>query len=104
MACGTLPPGGLRISPLKKEFLDAAAFRNIPGPTSQDAETPSYYGLNPVCYIVNAGGGTRGDSEFRRPEMWAQVTGTGISEANIKFNLYAVFRIRIDFLRIRPCK
>jgi hypothetical protein len=27
--------------------------------------------LNPFCYIVNAGGGTRGDSEFRRPEMWA---------------------------------
>jgi hypothetical protein len=43
------------------------------GPTSQDAETPSYYGLNPFCYIVNAGGGTWGDSEFRRPEMWAQV-------------------------------
>jgi hypothetical protein len=39
------------------------------GPTSQDAETPSYYGLNPFCYIVNAGGGTRSDSEFRRPEM-----------------------------------
>jgi hypothetical protein len=42
------------------------------GPTSQDAETPSYYGLHPFCYIVNAGGGTRSDSEFRRPEMWAQ--------------------------------
>jgi hypothetical protein len=41
------------------------------GPTFQDAKTPSYYGLNPFCYIVNAGGGTRGDSEFRRPEMWA---------------------------------
>jgi hypothetical protein len=27
--------------------------------------------VNPFCYIVNAGGGTRGDSEFRRPEMWA---------------------------------
>jgi hypothetical protein len=44
------------------------------GPTSQDAETPSYYGLNPFCYIVNAGGGTRSDSEFRRPEMWAQIS------------------------------
>jgi hypothetical protein len=44
------------------------------GPTSQDAETPSYYGLNPFCYIVNAGGGTRSDSEFRRPEMWALYT------------------------------
>jgi hypothetical protein len=43
----------------------------LPGPTSQDAETPSYYGLNPFCYIVNAGGGTRSDSEFRRSEMWA---------------------------------
>jgi hypothetical protein len=45
--------------------------RKIAGPTSQDAETPSYYGLNPFCYIVNARGGTRSDSEFRRPEMWA---------------------------------
>jgi hypothetical protein len=41
------------------------------GPTSQDAETLSYYGLNLFCYIVNAGGGTRSYSEFRRPEMWA---------------------------------
>jgi hypothetical protein len=32
--------------------------------------------VNPFCYIVNAGGGTRGDSEFRRPEMWAQDCGS----------------------------
>jgi hypothetical protein len=54
----------------------------LPGPTSQDAETPSYYGLNPFCYIVNAGGGTRSDSEFRHPEMWALSRLTlGVSKA-----------------------
>jgi hypothetical protein len=43
-------------------------------PRSQDVETPSHYGSNPVSYIANAGGGTRSDSEFRRPAIWAQVS------------------------------
>jgi hypothetical protein len=63
-----------------------------PGPTSQDAETPSYYGLNPFCYIVNAGGGTRGDSEFRRPEMWAQVEVNPDPQTCIKFKKFTYIK------------
>jgi hypothetical protein len=44
-------------------------------------------GLNPFCYIVNAGGGTRGDSEFRRPEMWAQETAARAAFSGIVSHL-----------------
>jgi hypothetical protein len=41
--------------------------------------------VNPFCYIVNAGGGTRGDSEFRRPEMWALVRALSTEETHKNF-------------------
>jgi hypothetical protein len=43
--------------------------------------------VNPFCYIVNAGGGTRGDSEFRRPEMWACVFAAVLSVLHCFFFL-----------------
>jgi hypothetical protein len=46
-----------------------------------------YLWLNPFCYIVNAGGGTRSDSEFRRPEMWAL-------DGKIARNIWAVVKSR----------
>jgi hypothetical protein len=42
------------------------------GPTSQDAETPSHSGFHPPHLLYNRRGLTRNNSEFRRPEMWAQ--------------------------------
>jgi hypothetical protein len=42
------------------------------GPTSQDAETPSHSGYHPPHLLYNRRGLTRNNSEFRRPEMWAQ--------------------------------
>jgi hypothetical protein len=46
-----------------------------PGPTTQDAETPSHSGFHPPHLLYNRGGLTRNNSEFRRPEMWAQIAG-----------------------------
>jgi hypothetical protein len=43
-----------------------------PGPTSQDAETPSHSGFHPPHLLYNRRGLTRNNSEVRRPEMWAQ--------------------------------
>jgi hypothetical protein len=48
-----------------------------PGPTSQDAETPSHSGFHPPHLLYNRRGLTRNNSEFRRPEMWAQDLWSG---------------------------
>jgi hypothetical protein len=47
-------------------------YSNSTGPTSQDAETPSHSGFHPPHLLYNSRGLTRNNSEFRRPEMWAQ--------------------------------
>jgi hypothetical protein len=48
-------------------FLFCTFVHNPPGPTSQDAETPSHPGFHPPHLLYNRRGLTRNNSEFRRP-------------------------------------
>jgi hypothetical protein len=62
---------------------------NTPGPTSQDAETPSQPGFHPPHLLYIRRGLTRNNSEFRRPEMWAQ------SAPGTKFSIDTVLHIAL---------
>jgi hypothetical protein len=68
---GSLKGARMRLSETQEETAGLWSIGKTPGPTSQDAETPSHPGFHPPHLLYNRRGLTRNNSEFRRPEMWA---------------------------------